>query len=234
MTVPLRHALERHVEELDAAYEEGQIVEHENEGAGVIAAVITSDTEWEPTDGDVVEIDASEDNPVYVVALMDGGSVPAEASDLEDGPDELPGDGVDLDKSDEVEMAPVYEYCDDPSKMSELLDAKRTHILKNNKAELASYADSDEVTDTYVAWHSMDVDELLNIPGVDDPEVGFASDPNGWDRTSYLDAWVTVGASWYSCYARMLRHFGPRMTKRWCSALKDEILGTEEWRGWDD
>jgi hypothetical protein len=29
----------------------------------------------------------------------------------------------------------------------------------------------------------------------------------------------------------MIRHFGPNQAKRWCSALKDEILGTEEWRG---
>jgi len=73
-------------------------------------------------------------------------------------------------------------------------------------------------------------EELLNIPGVDDPEVGFASDPRGWTRKSYLQAWATVGGTWRSCYARMLRHFGSRMAKRWCAALKDEVLGTEKWR----
>ena len=77
---------------------------------------------------------------------------------------------------------------------------------------------------------SLEEDELINIPGVDDPGVGFDSDPRGWDRSSYLDAWATVGGTWTSCFARMTLHFSPRMAKRWCAALKDTILGTEKWR----
>jgi hypothetical protein len=74
-------------------------------------------------------------------------------------------------------------------------------------------------------------EELVNIPGVDDPHVGFDSDPRGWDRSSYLDFWSTVGGTWTSCFARMTLHFSPRMAKRFCAAAKDEILGTTEWRG---
>ncbi|AGM11338.1 hypothetical protein M199_gp008 [Halogranum tailed virus 1] len=235
MKVPIEEALASPSELQDFEYSEGQIVEHKEEGAGVIAAIITSNTEWypDPSDDDSkVKVEASEEDPVYIVALVDGGSVPAEPSDLESGPDELPGDGAepDLDEADETEqaMAPVYSYMDDPYDYAELQEAKKRVIHEEYAEELAEHMDSAELS--LYDMGRLDLEELLNIPGVDDPEVGFASDPEGWTRKSYLQAWATVGATWRSCYARMLRHFGSRMSKRWCAALKDEVLGTERWR----
>lgn len=236
--VPIEQALATPSELQELDFEEGQIVEHKEEGPGVIAAIITSNTEWfpDPSDDDSeVSIEASEEDPVYIVALNDGGSVPAEASDLEDGPDELPGEGSEpnLDEGDNAElslegMAPVYSYMDDPYDYEELQEAKKKLIHERHAKELSEHMQSAELS--LYDMGELSVEELLNIPGVDDPEVGFASDPDGWTRKSYLQAWATVGATWRSCYARMLRHFGSRMSKRWCSALKDEVLGTERWR----
>lgn len=75
--------------------------------------------------------------------------------------------------------------------------------------------------------------KAANIPGVDDPEVGFQpGEPEGWTTLSYLSAYASVGGSWRSCVSEMSGDV--RSPKRWCSALKDEVYGTELWRGgWD-
>jgi hypothetical protein len=231
----IEQALANPVELQETAYQIGEVVEHKERGAGIIAAVITEDTEWYPEPGDdesEVKIEASEEEPAYVVGLIEGGSVPAEESDLESGPSELPGEGSDpdLDDADETEMrmSPVYEYTDNPDDYQEFQNAKRRYVEDRYSWELKQHRRKHSVSSFELSEYSYD--ELLNIPGVDDPEVGFASDPRGWTRKSYLQAWATVGATWRSCYARMLRHFGPRMAKRWCAALKDEVLGTERWR----
>ncbi len=219
----------------EMTYEVGEIVEHEEHGPGIVAAIITEDTEWYPESGDdesEVKIEASEKEPAYIVGLIDGGSIPAEDSDLTSGPSELPGEGAepDLNEADETEMsmASVYEYTNDPYDYEELQKAKRLYIEDRYSWELNRFREREELSTFELSEFSYE--ELLNIPGVDDPEVGFASDPRGWTRKSYLQAWATVGGTWRSCYARMLRHFGSRMAKRWCAALKDEVLGTERWR----
>lgn len=234
--VPIEEALASPTELQEFEYSEGQIVEHKEEGPGVIAAIITSNSEWYPEPGDddsEVKIEASEEDPVYIIALNEGGSIPAEPEDFEDGPDELPGEGAEPDLDDEVDetemnMAPVYSYMDNPYDYEELQEAKKKLIHEEYAEELSEHMDSEELS--LYDMGDMDLEELLNIPGVDDPGVGFDSDPNGWTRKSYLQAWATVGATWRSCRARMLRHFSNYMAKRWCAALKDEVLGTERWR----
>jgi len=72
--------------------------------------------------------------------------------------------------------------------------------------------------------------QAQNIPGVDDPHVGFQTLPEGWDRSSVIDAWTSLGGTWRSCFADMSTKKGPRFARRFCSALKDEFLGTERWR----
>jgi hypothetical protein len=74
-------------------------------------------------------------------------------------------------------------------------------------------------------------EELVNIPGVDDPHVGFNRFPDGWTRKSVLQGWANLGGTWRSAYAKMLTAFGPRKAKRMASAWKDESLQTESWRG---
>ncbi len=73
-------------------------------------------------------------------------------------------------------------------------------------------------------------EELINVPGVEDPGAGFDSWPDSWEkadepaRAIALDAWASMGGTWRGCYSEI-------GSKRICSAFKDEILGTEEWRG---
>lgn len=212
-------------------YELGEIVSVEGHGEGIIAAFVEESFEWE-VDDEEEAVDASSENPIYVVALMDGGSIPVPAEDISTDAS-IEGDGEEIESWDEVvddaddaELASVYTYCDDPSSMAELREAKKKCILVNNKAELRAHG-----PDTMRYYDEQTVEELQNIPGVDDPHVGFAELPEGWTRKSVLDAWASLGGMWRTCYARMIREFGPRGAKRWCAAMKDEVLGTEQWRG---
>jgi len=230
--VPISQALATS-ELQDLEYEIGTVVEHEDAGPGIIAAAITSQTEWMTSEDDEEgeEIDASESDPVYIIALMDGGSIPAEPADFSTEIDELPGEGdePDLDEgAEDTDLAAVYKHMDDPNSQAQLREAKKRVIHEEYAEELAEHMDSAELS--LYDMGNMDLEELINIPGVDDPGVGFDSDPPGWTRKSYLQAWATVGGTWRSCRARMLRHFSNFMAKRWCSALKDEVLGTERWR----
>lgn len=208
-------------------YELKEIVSVE-QGDGVIAAFVEESFEF-PTDKtsgedepETEEIEASSENPVYIVALQDGGSVAVSADEIE-GDGSLEGDGQDIEswdeitgKAEEAELSPVYSHMDDPNDMAELQEAKRQVLLEQ--------VDSDEIDEE-------SYEELVNIPGVDDPHVGFDSMPNGWTRKSVLQAWASLGGMWRTCFPRMVRVRGPNFAKRWCAALKDETLGTEEWRG---
>lgn len=65
----------------------------------------------------------------------------------------------------------------------------------------------------------------------EDPEVGFETLPDGWDRQSVLDAWTSLGGSFTSCKRDMMADGKTeRFADRFCAALKDEVLQTEEWR----
>lgn len=189
-------------------FEVGQVVSWDGE-MGVVAGVITEDTEWiieEDGEDEEYDIEASEDNPVYVVALESGDTVPlSEDDDLQEDewddnefedPDSVEDDIMD------AELSPVYHSLDNPADYDEIT------------AELASPA--------------------LDLPGANTAGIGFSKDPPGWDRSSYLKAWSTFKGKWRICFPRMTRHFGPRMAKRWCSALKDEVYQTTRWRvrGW--
>ena len=183
------------------------------------------------------EIEASPENPVYIVALQDGGSVAVTADEIE-GDASLEGDeGEDIEdwtevtgEGGEADLAPVYQYCDgDPHSRAVLEDAKRKYIHENYASELAEYVNDHDAT--LATLEEMPVEELVNIRGVDDPHVGFDELPPGWNRKSVLQAWASLGGMWRTCFARMVRSFGPNFAKRWCAALKDEVLRTEEWRG---
>jgi hypothetical protein len=241
---PFKNELEH--EELQE-FNVGEIVEVPD-GVGVIAGMAEENFEFpagsedridrieeEDADVEMEEIEASSDNPVFIVALQSGGSVAVTADEIEGGA-ELEGEGEDIESPEEVqqegseaETAPVYAYCDDPSSRAELEDAKRQYIHETHAAELGEYVDNNSTT--LATLEEMPVEELVNIPGVDDPHVGFDELPEGWTRKSVLQAWASLGGMWRTCFARMVRSMGPNFAKRWCSALKDEVLRTEEWRG---
>lgn len=223
----------------------GEIVSTED-GDGIIAAFVEESFEFpvgqsegqieeveEEESPEMEEIDASTDNPVYIVALQDGGSTAVTADEIE-GEGSLEGEGEDItewppEESGEAETAPVYQYCDDPSKVEELREAKREYIHENHAQELADYVEKSDAT--LATLEELSYEELVNIRGVDDPHVGFDELPPGWTRKSVLQAWASLGGMWRTCNARMIREMGPNFSKRWCSALKDEVLRTEEWRG---
>jgi hypothetical protein len=238
-------------EQLEQKYKLGEIVEVPA-GVGAIAAFAEEPFEYpvgaedrveriededeEIGDDEMEEIDASEDEPVYIVALQEGGSVAVTADEISSGT--LEGDdGVEItswddeqfDEGAEAEMAPIYSYADDPSNVAELEEAKKELIMERQAAHLADHVEANDVSLAELGEYSYE--ELVNIPGVDDPHVGFDELPPGWTRKSVLQAWASLGGMWRTCYARMVRVRGPNFAKRWCAALKDEVLRTEEWRG---
>lgn len=190
-----------------AQFNEGEVVEHEGK-TGVVAGVITFETEWIVGEGDDEEehkLEGSEENPIYICAFEDE-TVPLTegeitSSEWDDGDDPDPEEIED--ELPKAQLAPVYYSVDHPDDYEEFENA------------LAEIRESEE---------------LQNIPGAKDPHVGFNKLPKGWDRSSVLKAWSTFKGKWRVCYPRMIRHFGPRMAKRWCAALKDEVLQTTKWR----
>lgn len=228
-------------------YELGQIVDTPH-GVGIVAAMAEETFEYpagskdrvervedEDEEVDMEEIEASEDDPVYIVALQEGGSAAVGADEISTDAS-LEGEGEDISSWDDVagdaesvELAEVYSYCDNPDSRAELEKAKRRMIHEKHPEELAEYVESSDTT--LAVLEELSSEELQNIPGVDDPHVGFNSMPNGWTRKSVLQAWASLGGMWRTCYPRMIRVRGPRFARRWCAALKDEVLRTEEWRG---
>jgi len=224
----------------------GDIVSTED-GDGVIAAFVEEPFEFpvgqsegqieeveDPDDEiEMEEIEASPEDPIYIVALQDGGSVAVGADEI-DGDGSLEGEGEDItewpvEEGAEAETAPVYQYMDDPSNMAELQEAKKEMIMERQAAALADYVEEEDMAVAELGDYSYE--ELQNIRGVDDPHVGFDELPPGWTRKSVLQAWASLGGMWRTCFPRMVRVRGPNFAKRFCSALKDETLRTEEWRG---
>lgn len=226
----------------------GQIVEVP-QGVGIIAAFAEEPFEYpvgapdrvdrvedEDAEVEMEEIEASEENPVYIVALQEGGSVAVTADEIsgdaslkgEDGEEITSWEDIEG-EAQEAELAPIYEYVDDPNSYEELQDAKVKMIHENHASELADYVENSDTT--LAMLEELSAEELVNVPGVDDPHVGFDELPPGWTRKSVLQAWASLGGMWRTCYPRMIRVRGPRFATRWCSALKDEVLRTEEWRG---
>lgn len=244
---PLKNELSN--DELQQEFDLGEIVEVPD-GVGIIAAFVEESFEFpagaadrierieeEDEDIEMEEVEASEDEPVYIVALQDGGSVAVTSDEIESDASLEGDEGEDIEDFGEVtedgggaELSPVYDYCDgDPHDREVLEDAKRKYIHQNNAAELGEAVNGSDVT--LAALKEMNSEELVNIRGVDDPHVGFDSLPEGWTRKSVLQAWASLGGMWRTCFARMVRSMGPNFAKRWCAALKDEVLRTEEWRG---
>lgn len=181
---------------------EGDWVEYSDGNYGVVVGKLSGPTEW-PTDDDETEEVGEEGENIYVVARASGGSKPFTA--------------------DEIESASREDAIGDPD---ELPDEPEEDI---DDAEMARGYKM--VSDGSVAQlHEKPVSELINIPGVDDPHVGFDSWPDSWRKSPKparliaLDAWSSLGATFTGCMTEI-------KSRRICAAFKDEILGTERWRG---
>lgn len=167
-----------------AEFKEGDVVTVDG-STGVIVSLMESNFKFPTGEDEEEEVEASSDNPVYVVATANGALAVSEdelssgSFDEDVDPKELANDG---------EMAGIYREMENPHNLA----------------------------------------ELLNIKGVDDPEVGFSTLPKGWTRKSVLQAWASLGGTFTSCRARMAGEV--RSPTRFCAALKDEVLQTEMWR----
>lgn len=218
---------ERSVSELQE-YDIGEIVDVDGEGSGIVGSIIEESFEFPVSDEEEEDVDASSDNPAYIVALMDGGSVVATSDEIS-GDASIDDDGKEIEDwsdvskdVDGVEMSSVYKNTDNPVSLEAHRLAKKRHVLSNNHTALSNAS--------FQTFEDKSVEQLINIRGVDDPGVGFDELPDGWTRKSVLQAWASLGGTWSTCYPRMIREFGPNGAKRFCAALKDEVYGTERWR----
>jgi len=190
----------RYVAQLQSL-EEGQWVEYDDGQYGTIVAAMSGPMEW-PTGDDKTETVGSEGDDVYVVARVSGGSKPYTV-------DEITAVDRETVIGDENEMPDNPEEDLDDAEMA----ASYKMLNDGRVAEL----------------HHKSVSELLNVPGVDDPGVGFDNWPPSWRKSDKparliaLDAWTQMGATWRGCMSEI-------GSRRLCSSFKDEILGTERWR----
>lgn len=224
----------------ELAFEEGQFVEHEEHGAGLIGARLDESVDFPDPDDpedETIEIEGTADDPVFMVALLDGGSTPAKANELE-AIDDLPGEGEDPESgddidaiADEVELSPVYDMVDDPQNEDQIEEAKRKYMHTEYAGEIGEWMDENGVGVDEMRDMSADELEANLAPRIDRAgTIGFKRLPEGWNRKSVLKAWNTLRRKWRTCRARMLRHFGNELAKRWCAVLKDEVYRTTRWR----
>lgn len=183
------------------SYEEGNWIEYGDGQYGVIVGKLKGPVDWPKGEEETEEIgDAGE--WVYIVGRESGGSKPFATDEITKADrDDVMGD------DEEVPENPIEDI--DEAEMSAVY------------YRISDPYDYDEL--------QSGLEELINVPGVDDPGVGFDSWPDSWRKSEKparliaLDAWSSMGGTWRGCMAEI-------GSRRLCSAFKDEILGTERWR----
>lgn len=209
-----------------AEFSEGDAVDVPGtDDVGVVVSVMTESFRF-PAGGDAddpeyEEIEASGDNPVYVVATVDGPIAVSEdevsSASFDVDIDEPEEDLEDLE--DEVEENGVYDRMDDPNgSIEELRAVKREYVV-------------DQLDYTP---EGKEYEELVNIKGVEDPHIGFKDWPPSWKKSERparviaMYTWARLGGKWRTCVAEMTGNI--RNPQRFCAAFKDEILQTTRWR----
>ena len=189
-----------HTEELQS-FEEGEWVEYDDGLFGIVVGKEDGPIQW-PTGEDSEEQVGESGENVYIVARESGGSKPFLA-------DELNG----------AERSDVFDEDD---------DVPEDPVKDIEGAELSQvYYRVDDPTDYDELVEAQE--QLLSVPGVDDPGVGWDSYPDSWvkadkpARLILLDAWTSMQSSWTGCMAEI-------KSKRICSSMKSEVYGTERWR----
>lgn len=200
---PLKRAVLTDIDSVASLQEinEGDWVEYSEGNYGAVTGVVEGPLDWPTGDEETEEVGESGEN-VYVVARVTGGSKPYTADEL---------NVVDRD----TVIGDEDEIPDSPEE--DVDDAEMTVGYK-----MVSDADMAEL-------HHRPVSELINVPGVDDPGVGFDSWPDSWEesdkpaRLIALDAWTSMGSTFTGCMSEI-------GSRRLCAAFKDSILMTERWR----
>lgn len=184
------------------SFSEGDWVEYSEGNYGVVVGKLSGGLEWPTGEEETEKVEVDEDENVYVVARASGGSKPFTADDLNG-----------------AERSDVIDTDDVPDEPEEDID---------DAAMSRAYYVADA---PYTAEELMNARaELVSVPGVDDPGVGWDSYPDSWEdadvpaRLILLDAWTSMEASFTGCVAEI-------GSKRVCASMKDQVLGTTRWRG---
>jgi len=181
-------------------YSEGDWVEYSEGNYGVIVGKVDGPVDW-PTEEDETEQVGEDGENVYIVARATGGSKPFSASELNN-----------------AERGDVLQTEEVPDEPEEDLDDAEMAMVYYTINDAHDYEELQRGKD-----------ELLSVPGVDDPGVGFDSWPDSWEdadepaRLIALDAWSSMGGTFTGCMSEI-------GSRRICAAFKDEMLGTERWR----
>jgi len=146
----------------------------------------------------------------------------------------------------EVGDEPIYVVAREtggtkPFAESELTDTDPDSAFKRDQADMDSPAEEVADAELSAVYERLDdlhdAAELANIPGVDDPGVGWDEYPDSWDESSrpnrliLLDMWTSMDASFTGCVREMSGRI--RSPERFCAATKDEIYGNSGWRNSD-
>lgn len=151
-----------------------------------------------------------------------------------ESPFEFDGEEVDASSSEPMYVVARETGGSKPFSADELDEADPERAFRRDQAELddptADIADA-ELSSVY-ATAAVGVAEL-DVPGVDDPGVGWDSFPPSWEdanrpaRVILLDAWTSMNASFDGCVREMQQLRNP---KAFCASMKDEVYGYEGWR----
>jgi len=109
-----------------AEYTEGDIVDVDESGTGVITAVMTETFNFPTGDNENREVEASSDRPVYIIAL-ESGMVAASGDNLSQGQfnTEKGDDEEDMrELANGAEEAAIYDKLDDPYSIEELVNIR--------------------------------------------------------------------------------------------------------------
>lgn len=215
-------------------FEDGDVVSTPD-GKGVVSGTFDGNITWPPGSEEGETIEGSPDNPVYIVALVSGGSKPYRGEELEsaefDGPDVSDEDVQEVAQDvTEASLPSLYDKVDDVESLEAMHSEMAGMVRVSNVAELSRHRGTSEMTYT----------ELINVPGVDDPKVGFSDWPDSWEESEQparliaLKAWSSMGGTWRGCFRDMSEEMTPRASRKFCSSFKDEIYGTEMWRSFQD
>lgn len=137
------------------------------------------------------------------------------------------GEDVEIDGESVAEGEVVVAYASEQGYT--IVDADE---LTSASFDIEEDVDEEAVKDAMAADTYDDIEEPSNEAAIDvlvDGSIGFDTWPDSWEeadtpaRIIALDAWSSMGGTWSGCFREI-------KSKRVCSAFKDEILGTTQWR----